>query len=415
MKVLYLAPDRNRSDRITGMTFIDEELEALAARGVEAHVLSTTARRREVIRGVNVRPAPSGRGVKTLMSNMTFMVQRAPVNLSLRGAIYPDRFYHAARVERAAANLARREGFDLIHSHFGRPGGFGGLVAARSARLPLVSSFRGMDLLTDRDTAYGQRLNPFYDAAVQQLLKRADLTVYVSDYMMRRGIELGAPAERAIVARKGVRTDLFHPDAADEPADPPEVLVVCNLLLRKRVDHLLRAAAIALRSASFRIAICGTGPEQGRLEQLVRELGLSGWVTFHGWVDRDRMPAMFARASLFVLPSIEEASGNVLLEAQAAGTPAICMQSGGAPEYVRHGETGYVLPANDTEELASRIVELISGPDKRARMGRAARQFAASELTYDAMIDTILAAYGQLTGCVPIAQTVPQFSGQRFA
>lgn len=395
MKVLCLAPDRAKPDRITGMTFIDEELEAIVEAGVEVHVLSATAARREVIRGVHVRPVPGGRDARRILANLVFLTRRAPLRLLAHGLTSRVNLYHAAKLEAATARLIREEGFDIVHSHFGSPGGVGGRIGAAAGGVPLVGSLRGMDLLTDPELGYGLRLDGFYDSAVRELLRQADRTLYASEHMRQRGIQLGARPERAVVIRKGVRADLFEPGSAPK-THPPELLVVCNLLPRKRVDHLLRAAARAAASLKFTVTVCGSGPERASLEALAAELGIAERVTFAGWVERADMPALFARASLFVLPSVEEAAGNVLLEAQASGVPAVCMLSGGAPEYIRDGATGFVLDRSSVDQLADTIVRVLSDTGLQARLGAEARTFATGELNYDRMIGQMVDLYREV-------------------
>lgn len=395
MKVLYLAPEGG-SGRLTGMSFIDEELVALARRGIEPHVLAPDIARDEVVDGI---PKRAVRGITSRRSAAWFGARHAAA-LPLRPALrQPAYSLYVLKAEAAAARLAKDEGFDLIHSHFGAFGGLGGRLAAASAKRPLVSSFRGMDLACEPAQRYGLRQNPLFDAQLRRLLAYADRTLYVSDYLRRIGIELGARPERAHTVLKGVDLERFAPrvDAAAARArlqlDGFVVLTVASLLPRKGIDLALRAIRMLAQDHTVQYVVCGSGPERDRLMALVRELGIEKRVRFAGRVSRDVVADYFASADVFVMTSVNEGSGNVYLEAQASAVPAISCDSGGPPEYIRDGETGFTVPCGDAAVLAERIQRLIEDPGLRARMGRAARHWMEEGFAYYRMEDDILRAY----------------------
>jgi glycosyltransferase involved in cell wall biosynthesis len=318
-------------------------------------------------------------------------------------ALYDFRvFYHAARIERFGLDLIETYNIDLIHSHFAWPSGYGGMLASAAAAKPLIASFRGMDLLVNRAIDYGLRRNAHYEAALRLLLPRADRTTYVSDFMRREGVRLGASADRAVVIPKGVDLARFRQSSSSNkvhgPAETvvPTILTVAGLIRRKGVDNILRALSILSSECEFVFIVCGQGPELERLQELARQLGLEKRTKFMGQVSRAEIPRYFLTCDIFVLASTVEASGNVLLEAMASGRPVICTHSGGPAEYVPNGVAGYVVPVGDPEAMAHKIRLLLANPALRADLGRQARAHAEKEYGYKRMIGDILSLYQEI-------------------
>ena len=180
----------------------------------------------------------------------------------------------------------------------------------------------------------------------------------------------------------------------------PIVLCVSRLVPRKGQDTLIRAWP-AVRSAipDARLLLVGDGPYRGELHRLADGLGVTGSVTFTGSVpdlagyyaasDVFAMPCRTRRAGLDV-----EGLGIVYLEASAAGLPVIGGDSGGAPDAILDGETGYVVPGRDVATLAGRIVGLLADPARARAMGRRGQAWTEQEWDWSRVasrLDAILA------------------------
>ena len=160
----------------------------------------------------------------------------------------------------------------------------------------------------------------------------------------------------------------------------PTLAMLAHLVPQKRHEDFIRAAAIVSRrlpAARFVIFGAPYPSEDSRayaesLRQLVATLDLENIVQFRH-VDRERREDLRTVAA-FVLPSIEEGSSNAILEAMAMGKPVIAAQSGGNPELVDEGRTGWLVPAMDPEAIAERMMRLLIAPEMAARFGAAARQ-----------------------------------------
>jgi glycosyltransferase involved in cell wall biosynthesis len=161
------------------------------------------------------------------------------------------------------------------------------------------------------------------------------------------------------------------------------VLFVGGLKLEKNVETLLRAFA-RVRSSfpEARLVIVGDGPEMPTLRQRAQEMGISDSVEWTGNVPYQRLETIYSRASVFVLPSVHESFGRVLIEAMSYGVPVVSTDTEGGQEVVQDGITGFIVPRRDPEAMARRIAYLLSHPAEAERMGSAGREVV--KLRYNA-------------------------------
>ncbi len=145
----------------------------------------------------------------------------------------------------------------------------------------------------------------------------------------------------------------------------PGVLYVGRLYRRKRVDVLLRAAAMLRGRVQVRIV--GDGPCAAAWRRLSEDLKLGDTVTWLGDVPRAELVAEYRRADVFCLPSVQEGFGIVLLEAMAAGTPIVAARAAAIPEVVPHG---LLVEPDSAEALAAGIDELARDAGRRAELAR---------------------------------------------
>lgn len=396
MKVLYLAPPSRGPHGLTAHSFIDEELRGLAAAGVRPLVLTDNGRCFNSPDGIPSLSLSRRRPAHAACALRLFLRRAADPGLG-RWRAARERF-HACRIECAARILIRREGVQLVHSHFGWPDGLGGLEAARACGTPVVASFRGMDLLVDDDLGHGLRREPAYDAAVRRLARGATLTVYASEFMRRAGIAAGAPPERALLVRKGVDLERFAP-AGDRQVlkrslgvAAPLLLAVGHLKPLKGLDLLLDAVS-SLRDLRWTLIVCGEGPDRARLAARVQTMGLANRVRFAGQVSRAAIPRYFAAADLFVHAARLEAAGNVILEALASGCPVVCTDAGGPAEYVVHGQTGLTVPTGHAGALSGALRELLLDSARRRRMSAEARRLCQERYAWRRHTQDLISVY----------------------
>lgn len=150
------------------------------------------------------------------------------------------------------------------------------------------------------------------------------------------------------------------------------IITVGRLHAQKGHCYLLQAIAKAGKKVpKIKLIIIGEGEEENNLKNLVKSLDLKDKIIFAGL--RGDVEKIFPIAELFILPSLWEGMPNAILEAMAAGKPIVATKVGGVPELVVHGETGILVPPEDSDALASAIIGLLRDKLKAKKMGEAGR------------------------------------------
>ena len=178
------------------------------------------------------------------------------------------------------------------------------------------------------------------------------------------------------IPENGIDPRRFTNFVSEPFRQPLRVAFLGRLVPLKAVDVLIEATAPLMREKKLRIDIIGDGPEQGRLESLVRQLGVVDSVDFAGWVDHSGVEERLRRAHVLGFPSIRDFGGGVVLEAMALGLVPIVADYAGPRELV-NGETGYKITMGTREDLVSGFArtfdELVRDPDRIRPMGERAR------------------------------------------
>jgi sugar transferase (PEP-CTERM/EpsH1 system associated) len=294
------------------------------------------------------------------------------------------------------ARLLRRLRADVVHTHDDRPHLYGTLAARLAGVRRVIHTRHGQGIHQSRRQA----------ALVNLAAGRVHRFVCVSHDSARLAVRQGVPARKVTVVWNGIDLGRFAP-AGPRPGGP--AVIVARLSPEKDHATLLRAAARVVRTdPSFRLEVAGDGPCREDLHRLAGELGLAGCVRFLGAV-RD-VPALLARAGLFVLSSVSEGVSLTLLEAMAAGLPVVATRVGGNPEVVADGTTGLLVPATDADALAGALRVLWRDPETARSLGAAGRLRAEHHFDVRAMV----AAYERLYRGNNVLYTRPS-PGERLA
>ena len=256
---------------------------------------------------------------------------------------------------------------------------------ARSAgALRVIASTHGHEV--------GWSMLPVARNALRRIGDGTDVVTYVSRYTRGRFASAFGPHAALEYVPPGVDTDRFAPDPAARAdmrsryglGDRPVVVCLSRLVPRKGQDMLIRALpAIRDRIDGAALVIVGGGPYLDTLRRLAGGTGMSEHVIFAGSVPGAELPAHHAMADVFAMPCRTrgagldvEGLGIVFLEASSTGVPVVAGNSGGAPETVRHGETGLIVDGTDHDQIATATSEILADPDRAARMGAAGRRWA---------------------------------------
>lgn len=190
---------------------------------------------------------------------------------------------------------------------------------------------------------------------------------------------------RLKVVHVGVDTAAFRPPASRPPRAEAHLLTVARLVPLKAQRLLLEALAELVHDHSVpaRLTVVGDGPLRDSLERTAAQLGVRDRVTFAGAVGQDRIQSYYSAADIFCLPSLLEGLPAVLMEAMATELPVVATRIMGVPELVDHGVSGLLVTPGRSSELARALLELISSPERRDRLGRAGRVRVQSEFELD--------------------------------
>jgi phosphatidyl-myo-inositol dimannoside synthase len=229
-----------------------------------------------------------------------------------------------------------------------------------------------------------------------------DVLTYLAEYFRLRFARAlsSEAAGRMVRLAPGVDPAEFHRGAggarvrAELGIAPGRPVVVCvsRMVPRKGQDTLLRAwpQVRARAPGDPLLMLVGDGPHRSQLVSAARQLGVADSVLFTGPVSWADLPAHYDAGNIFAMPCRTrrggldvEGLGIVYLEAAATGLPVIGGDSGGAPDAILDGETGYVVPGHDTSLLAQRLIELLSDPAGAAAMGEKGRSWIDREWTWD--------------------------------
>jgi phosphatidylinositol alpha-1,6-mannosyltransferase len=246
--------------------------------------------------------------------------------------------------------------------------------------------------------------------AARRLLRRigesADTLTYLGEYTRSRiaGALTPGAAARMVQLPPGVDEKTFHPGSGGDEVrdrlgltDRPVVVCVSRLVPRKGQDTLIRALPRILAAEPDTVLlIVGGGPYEKDLRRLARETGVAASVRFTGPVPWPELPAHYGAGDVFAMPCRTrrggldvEGLGIVYLEASATGLPVVAGDSGGAPDAVLDGETGWVVRGGSPEEAAARIVALLGDAALRRRMGERGRRWVEEKWRWDLLAERL--------------------------
>ncbi|EEZ9696354.1 TPA: colanic acid biosynthesis glycosyltransferase WcaL [Escherichia coli] len=245
---------------------------------------------------------------------------------------------------------------DVFIAHFGPAG----VTAAKLRELGVIRGkiatiFHGIDI-SSREV-----LN-HYTPEYQQLFRRGDLMLPISDLWAGRLQKMGCPREKIAVSRMGVDMTRFSPRPVKAPATPLEIISVARLTEKKGLHVAIEACRqLKKQGVAFRYRILGIGPWERRLRTLIEQYQLEDVVEMPGFKPSHEVKAMLDDADVFLLPSVTGADGDMegipvaLMEAMAVGIPVVSTLHSGIPELVEADKSGWLVPENDARALAQRL------------------------------------------------------------
>ena len=301
--------------------------------------------------------------------------------------VLPTIHKHDPRHYSRLKKVLKNGNFDLIHIHLWNPGSCRyAFFAANHYGIPIV--------VTEHD--------PFELSGIKRLIKQNCIkktaqTIAISSLNFRLlGEYYKIPEERLKLVPNGIEIDMFldNIEKAELPVENGKIIVtsIGELHHRKGHRYLLEAfRKLRIESPNVHLVLVGAGHSEYEYKEEFSDLNN---VTFLGW--RDDIPQILKSSDIFVLPSIREAFGLVILEAMASGVIVIATNSGGAIDIIKDGITGYIIPPANSDRIVEAIFEIIRNPDKKRQIEIAAIESVRKNFTAEVMARKTIDVYNQI-------------------
>jgi glycosyltransferase involved in cell wall biosynthesis len=239
-----------------------------------------------------------------------------------------------------------------------------------------------------------------YGVVDRLVLRRYASVVAVSEEVKRRLLKSGVSKNKIYLINNGIDTRPFDGAAPtlreDGQGKKPTIGLVGRLSTEKGVDLFLHAAAAVssvIPEAMF--LVIGDGPDRAQLELLIDNLNLRGKAFLLG--RRDDMPSVYASLDVMVSASRKEGLPIAILEGMASRRALIATAVGEVPTIIRHGDTGILIPSQDSNAISEAIIKLLRDDASRDRMGTAARRSVEDNFSARRMTDDYLRVYEKVS------------------
>jgi glycosyltransferase involved in cell wall biosynthesis len=283
--------------------------------------------------------------------------------------------------------LIRSAGASLLHANGSRAMFYAGLAGRLSGR-PVIWHVR----VAHRDSLLDPLLTRLASVVIvnsNAVGRRFSGTSGGKVHCIYNGVDLKRFSPRQ--PPPGLRASLGLPDGL------PLVGSIGRFVPYKGYAYLLEAARLVrdVKPAAHWVLV-GDGELRGELERQRRTLGLETQVHLPGW--REDVPDLLALCDLFVLPSVVEHFGRVLIEAMAMGKAVVATDAGGVPEIVIQGETGLLVPPAQPKDLAEAVLTLLEDAPRAQRLGMAGRRRAETTFSLARHVEAVETLYREVLG-----------------
>jgi L-malate glycosyltransferase len=296
------------------------------------------------------------------------------------------------------AEVAAYEKLDILHVHYAIPHAISAYLAKQilQSKLKVITTLHGTDItLVGRDESY----LPITKFGIEV----SDGVTAVSQWLKEETGTHFHTAKPIEVIPNFVDPARFRRDTSAfcQMFGAPGDKLVCHVSNFRPVKRVMDVVEVFHKIAAkvpSRLIMIGDGPERSRAEAYAREHRLRDRVFFLGNVPN--LEEVLGACDVFLLPSETESFGMAALEAMCSEVPVIASRSGGLPEVVLDGETGYLVTVGDTDAMAARGIEILRNDELRRTMGRHAREHAVAEFDeqkivpmYRDLYDRVIAAH----------------------
>ncbi|OAB46885.1 N-acetyl-alpha-D-glucosaminyl L-malate synthase BshA [Paenibacillus antarcticus] len=259
------------------------------------------------------------------------------------------------------AQVAKMQNLDILHVHYAVPHAVCAFLAKQMVgeKLKVVTTLHGTDITV---LAQDESLKDLIRLAINE----SDAVTAVSNDLIRETRDVLDISRDIDLTYNFVDKRVYYPrdtsSLRGDFANPDEKILmhISNFRPVKRVSDVVDIFAKVNKVIPSKLLFVGEGPDLPKIQSKINELGLGDKVHFLG--KQDEIAHVISLADVLLLPSEKESFGLVALEAMACGVPTVGSEAGGIPELVIHGETGFLAPIGDVDQMADYTIRLLSDP-----------------------------------------------------
>jgi glycosyltransferase involved in cell wall biosynthesis len=267
--------------------------------------------------------------------------------------------------------LMKRNTYDLINTHFAIPSGPAGHYLSRKYRIPNVLMILGGDIIDP--SKYLSPHNTFLlNQTVRKMLFGADRVIAESTEIKHNAQKYYGFDRQIDIVPLGIYPNV-HPARSKEalglPTDKFLFVPIGRLVKRKNLEDLLHIFKDVQKTIPSILLIIGDGPEKENIENLAKQLGISGEIRLLGRVSDEEKFQYLAVSDLYLSTAIHEGFGIVFLEAMECGLPVISYDRGGQTDFLREGKTGYLIELGNRNNFELKLKEILNSGPLRMEIG----------------------------------------------
>lgn len=294
------------------------------------------------------------------------------------GGVFPFNFLKLRKI-------VRKVNPDVFHAHYA---GVNGFLAALVNFHPFVLTAWGSDVLI----AGKSIVKKFF---VKYALGKADLITCDAMHMKTAMVKMGVPENKIKIIYFGVDVEKFSPGQFEQKQGN-KIISLRSLEPVYDIETLIKAVPLVIKEfPSAKFIIAGRGSKEADLKKMAEGLGISRNIDFIGLISQDELPEYLRSSDLYVSTSLSDAGiASSTAEAMACGLPAIITDFGDNKQWVKDGESGFLMPLKDYKFLAGKIVFLLRNPQKRLELGNSARRVIEEKNNYYKEMEKMEKLYG---------------------
>jgi colanic acid/amylovoran biosynthesis glycosyltransferase len=380
-------------NQIVGLLDRGHQVDIVAKRVGDTEVLHPDVARYDLLRRTRYIDPPNNKVLRALKAVplVAANVRRHSRSvLAALNAVTYGRQALSLKLLYAAAPLLR--GYDIIHCQFGPNGVLGATLRNLGIKGKLVTTFHGYDI----------RLGLARGAQIyRRLFDEGDCFIAVSRFNRDNLVRFGLSPEKIVYLPVGIDLRRF-PYRGPRETGTDKVLrlvSVARLVEEKGLQYGIRAVRELVRrqpGLAVTYDIVGAGPLHDELASLVEALGLGGVVRLLGARSQPQVLQLLQGSDIFLLPSLAEALGVVLMESQAVGLPVVATTSGGTGDVVLEGKSGFLVTPGDAGAFADKLEYLALNPARWVDMGIAGRRHIEETFDVNTLNDRLVGVYEHL-------------------